>query len=108
MSEEKFGIDLSQGITALKVRDAMVNCFFEAHCSDAGIGLESDESEINKEYCKSIIKKAFFDVQGDFEKPSKESLQAVVKKLVGFSENFRDKDIVEKHANEIQSLIDKL
>lgn len=106
-TEKKYIID-NTNLTSLIVRDKMVDCFFDAHCLDAGIDLKESEENINREYCRSIIKKAFFDVNGDFDKPDKESLKKVVEKLKEFSINFRDQDLVNKHAKEISTLIDKL
>ena len=88
------------------VRDALINCFYEAHCEDTGIDIK--EGDINREYCREIISKAFKDVGGDFDNPTKESVVGVVKKLKNFSKGFRDQKIIEKHAKEIMSLINKL
>ena len=51
----------------MQVRDAMVECFFEAHCMDSGIDMdEKKEGGVNKGYCESIVKKAFDESGGDY------------------------------------------
>ena len=88
------------------VRDAISQCFFDAHCVYAGI--DEKDSETNKIYCKEIVKKMFSDCGGDFEHPTKESIMGTVKGLVEFSKNFRDPMIIQKHRDEIMKLIEKL
>ncbi len=102
-----YGIDTSKDITALMVRDAIVSCFYEAHCAETGLG-SGDESVANKEYCKTIIKKSFDDTGGDFDRPNKNSILGVLDNLAEFSKNFRDPSIIEKHYKEIMNLVDKL
>lgn len=87
-------------------RDAMVECFFEAHCADAGLGIDS--SSITNDYCKSLVKKAFNDSGGDFENPSKQSIVGAMGKLQEFSVNFRDPSIIQKHAGEMMKIVEKL
>jgi hypothetical protein len=50
----------------------------------------------------------FDDVNGDFNNPTKESLINVVEKCKEFACLFRDNTIIEKHSNEIMTLINKL
>ena len=106
MPDTIYGVDLNSTITPLMVRDAIVRCFWEAHCMDTGLGKE--EAEINKSYCKTIVEKAFKDANGNFDNPTKEDIQNCTKALAGFSKNFRDPSIIEKHYNEIMRLVEKL
>jgi len=101
-----YGIDLHKTITASMVRDALVECFFEAHCVDAGLG--TDDPSTNKEYILALIKKAFSNSSEDFNQPTKASLCNVINKLKDFSKNFRDQSLIEKHASQMMELVDKI
>lgn len=98
-----YGVDLDSAVTPLIVRDAMIKCFYEAHCQDAGF-----ESGTPEGYCDEIVKKSFEDSGDDFGNPTKDSLLRAVEGLVKFSKNFRDPKIIEKHRDQILQLIEKL
>jgi len=102
-----YGINLDKEVTATMVRDAIVTCFYEAHCAETSLSPE-EKTPTNKEYCKTIIKKSFEDSGGDFDKPNKEAILGVLDNLVEFSKNFRDPSMIEKHYTQIMILVDKL
>jgi len=102
-----YGIDPNKKITALMVRDAIVTCFYDAHCAETGLS-PNKKSPANKEYCQTIIKKSFEDTGGDFDKPDKQSILGTLDNLIEFSKNFRNPSIIKKHYNEIMILVDKL
>ncbi len=109
MSENKnilYGVDLDKLITPIMARDALVECFFQAHCTDAGTG--TDNPEINREYIKEIVEKAFADSGGNFENPTKQSILNTMGKLQNFAKNFRDPSIVQKHAGEMMRIVEKI
>lgn len=106
MENKIYNIDLDQPVTPLMVRDAVVECFWEAHCMDTGLGEEDKES--NKLYCKSIVEKAFKDASGDFSHPTKESIQGCLQNLASFAKSFRDPSLIEKHYGEMMQLVEKL
>jgi hypothetical protein len=106
MNNLVYGVDISQEVTPAQVRDALVECFNQAHCEMVELG-DSDEV-LSKEYCKSIVKNAFKKVGGDFEIPTKDKLGEVVGHLAKFSETFRNKEVIEKHAGEIADLVGRL
>ena len=109
-----YGINLEDDINPNMVKDAILQCFYEADLdvikklfqkSD----FESKEDmEIGKKHVEIVIKKMFEEVNGDFNNPTKESLINVVNKCKEFAGLFRDKEIIEKHANEIMTLINRL
>lgn len=106
MAELIFGLDLEAKLTPEQVRDAMGQCFYEAHCLDAE--LANSEPEMSKTYCDDIIKKAFKDTEGDYNTPTKQSLKKVLDNLSEFSKNFRSQDIVVEHYTEINKLVEAL
>jgi hypothetical protein len=105
MSEKIYGVDLDQEVTPLMVRDAIVKCFYKAHCADAQL---AQAKEMGKPYCTEIVKKAFADSGGDFEKPSKKSIIECLEKLKEFAANFRNPSIIKKHYKEIMELVSRL
>jgi len=98
-----YGVDLESEVTPIMVRDAMAKCFSIAHREDTGL-----EGDVTEDYCRNIVKKAFTDSGGDYENPTKESLQKVMAKLADFAKNFRDQKIIEKHYSQILSLVNKI
>lgn len=60
MSDDRsqFGVDLDKSITLLMARDALVDCFFEAHCVDTGMEIEGPA--VNKRYANDVVKKGFY------------------------------------------------
>lgn len=81
----------------------MVDCFFEAHCTQSG--LESKITDTTKSYCTEIVKKAFKDTGGDYESPTKESILACLRWLAKYSTIFRDQAVIQKHMGEIMELV---
>jgi len=100
-----YGVDMEKPVTPLLVRDAIICCFSEAHCEDAGLGADKN---INQEYCRSIVKKAFEDTHGDFDRPTRQSLLAVLDNLAAFSKGFRNPDIIKKHYEQIMQLMNRV
>jgi len=92
-------------VTPQAVREAIINCFYNAHCADTG--LNNDEA-VGRSYCTSIVKKAFVDQGVDFEHPTKEGILKVVGTLAEFSKNFRSQEIIEQHKQEIMDLVNKM
>ncbi|PLX24965.1 hypothetical protein C0580_03495 [Candidatus Parcubacteria bacterium] len=105
MPNKIYGIDLDKKITPLIVRDAIVSCFFKAHCEDTGV---EEDKLTNKEYCRMIVEKSFEEVNGNFDDPSKEDIVNVVARLADFSKSFRDPKIILKHKDQIELLLSKL
>lgn len=101
-----YGVDVNKKITPLIVRDAIVECFFQAHCSDANV--DTEDKGTNRLYCQEIVKKAFTDANADFNNPTKENILEVLNKLAKFAKNFRDQEMVQKHMEEMMKLVNKL
>ncbi len=108
MSENNIvhNIDLDKPVTPAMARDAMVECFYEAHCTDTG--LDEGDPNVNREYILDVIKKATTDIGEDFENPTKKSLLKTVEKLKEFAKKFRDQSVIQKHAAEMVKIIEKI
>jgi len=98
-----YGVDLSAPVTPIMVRDAIVECFYEAHCIDTG--LSDDDPAPVKKYCADMVVDAFAKTGGDFENPTKDSIFVVLNQLAEFSKNFRSPAVVKQHFNEIMKLV---
>jgi polyhydroxyalkanoate synthesis regulator phasin len=103
MPKNIYGVNLNQKVTPAMVRDAIVKCFKKAHCLDTEI-----EDDFSEEYCKELVKENFKIAGGDFEHPTKDSLQKVIDGLADFSKHFRKPETIQKHHQQIQQLINKL
>lgn len=118
MSEKicaKYGIDCTKPLTPIMVRDALVQCFSDAHQEILEDMKEFTDFETDEEFqkikdlqVKTLITKAFDKAKGDFNNPTKESLKKVVMWLKNYAANFRKPEIIEKHAKDMIELIDKL
>lgn len=102
-----FGVDPNEPVTPIMVRDAIVECFTQAHKDSLELGDDIDE-ETTKQMIIASIKKQFSDTGGEYEHPTKESLQAVIESLKEFAGSFRNTDVIENHYLLVKSLIDKL
>jgi hypothetical protein len=115
MSNCIYGVDVTKEITAVMVRDAIIQCFLKAHSKILEEMKEYDEFKSKEEFermklfdVKLLIQKYFEDTDGDFENPTKDSILKVIKKLQEFAVHFRKPEIVKEHTNEIMTLINKL
>lgn len=97
-----YGVDTTKEVTPMMVREAIVACFYDAHCAQSELG---SNGEMEKDYCTQIVKKAFAETGGDFDNPSKKSIMAGVPWLAEFSKSFRDQTVIQKHMSQIMELI---
>jgi len=111
-----YGVDTQKPYSASDVRDAIVECFTQAHdevlkeeLKDSGRGLDSEEFyQIKKLNVQQLIRQYFKEVGGDYEKPTKESLVPVCDKLAELASHYRDPKIIIKHYSEIIQLVHNL
>ena len=111
-----YGVDLKTKITPSKVRDAIIECFYQAHqevlrdmyvIDSEGLKFDKHE-ERGRDYIQKTIMNYFLKVGGDFSKPTKGSILAVMDELKEFAKSFRSPEIIEKHYGEIMKLLKKL
>jgi len=115
MSQKIYGVDISKKITPVQARDAIIMYFLQAHKEILDMMDEFAEWKSKQEREKFrrlkidfIIKKAFKEVKGDFENPTKQDLIKVVNNLAKFALQFRKPEIVKKHHSELSVLVNKL
>ncbi|HEY5587419.1 MAG TPA: hypothetical protein VIK86_00525 [Candidatus Paceibacterota bacterium] len=110
-----YGIDTDKRVNSSDVRDAIVECFTQAH-SEALADLEnyieglskSDFEEMKRINIRQMIRNYFEEVGGSYDNPTRDSILKVMGKLKEFAENFRDKEMIDKHFKEISILVEKL
>ena len=108
-----YSIDLSKKITPIMVRDAIIDCFTTAQADivDAMMLNTSSFSEdkIKKISIDFVIKSAFKNAHVDFYNPTKNDLIMVIAELKSYAKQaLGNKNIIDKHTDEIYMLIDKL
>ena len=110
-----YGIDLSKPVTPVMVRDAIIDCFIQAHKEVLEemreyheFKTEEDFEEMKRIDIKLLTKSKFEEAGADFDHPTKEDIVRVMDKLAKFAANFRKPEIVEKHYGEIAQLVEKL
>ncbi|MEM2130922.1 MAG: hypothetical protein QXM96_00580 [Candidatus Woesearchaeota archaeon] len=97
-------------LTSIEVRDAIVDCFLEAHKEALSNVLVPDEmrEKFNRNSVILIVKEAMRKAQGNYDNPTKETLFFSLFYLAELAKNFRDIDLIVKHFKEMLNLIDKL
>jgi len=111
-----YGVDPAKKVTPKLVRDAIIECFYQAHqevLRDMYILLQEgkinkEPEEMGKEYIKETIINYFIKVGGNFENPTKEHIMLVLEELREFAKGFRSPEIINKHYGEIMKLVEKL
>jgi Zn-dependent oligopeptidase len=115
MAELIYGVDPSKPVTPVMVRDAIVDCFIQAHEEILEemkeyhkFKSEEEFEEMKKVDVKILIKSKFEAIGADFNNPTKKSIIGVMDKLADLSANFRNPEIIKKHYGEIMELVNKL
>ena len=110
-----YGVDITKKVTPINVRDAIIQCFYEAHCNvlelareTFGHPPENKFEEMKKSHVKGLVHDIFIKIDGDFNNPTKESLLLVLQNLKDFASIYRQPKIIKKHVSEIMTLINKL
>ncbi len=97
-------------LTPIEVKDALLKCFLAAHkeaVEEATFDMNIPEDK-KVEVITGMVKKAFVDTKGDFDKPTKKSILAAMNQLKAIAKYFRNQDIIERHYSIMTKLIDKL
>ena len=109
-----YGIDTSMPYSAVDVRDAIIECFTQAHKAvlaeslkevDKGL-TDQERAHLERLNIAQTVRHCFKKSEGDFEKPNKEVLVKVCQQLAEFAEKFRAEHLIQEHYNQILELID--
>jgi hypothetical protein len=110
-----YGVDITKKVTPVMVRDAIIQCFFEAH--DNILELAKDFfgdpdkekfEHMKKTHVKELVENIYLKIGEDFNKPTKENLIKVINHLKKIAEVYRDNDIINTHVDELMQLINKI
>ncbi|MBI5457138.1 hypothetical protein HY971_00210 [Candidatus Kaiserbacteria bacterium] len=58
------------------VRDAIIECFLNAHRDH--LGLTGGYEQAERDYCTKIVEQSFKETKGDFHNPTRESVLAAL------------------------------
>ena len=106
MPDFSYGIDPNLPLTPLLVRDALENCFYNAHRE--AIDLENNSEQVTKEYCRQMVQQAFHKTGGQYDQPTKKSIMAATNYLSRQAKNFRNQEVISQHVAEIMKYVDTL
>ena len=110
-----YGVDFSDKVTPVMVRDAIVQCFYEAHRDVLELARENFGNppkkrfeEMKRSHVKDLISDVFEGTGGDFNNPTKRSLFKVIEVLRMFASIYRREEIIKMHFTDILLLIERL
>lgn len=110
-----YGVDVTKNVTPIMVRDAIIQCFYEAHHEVLELAKETFGNppekkfeEMKKKHVTELIYDTIHKAGGDFDKPTREDLLKTLKILKGFASIYRAPEVIKKHVSEIILLINKL
>lgn len=110
-----YGVDINKKVTPVIVRDAIIQCFYEAHCNVLELAKDTFGKpskkrfeDMKKTHVKELIYDIFIKIEGDYDKPTKDDLIKVVENLKKFASFYRKPEIINKHVSEIMQLINRI
>jgi len=110
-----YGVDVTKNVTHVMARDAIIQCFYEAHCNVLELAKETFGNppekkfeEMKKSHVEEFVHDTFDKIGGDFNKPTKDNLLKVIGNLKKFASIYRKPEVIKKHVSEIMLLINKL
>ena len=110
-----YGVDITKKVTSIMVRDAIIQCYYEAHRNVLELAKDTFGNppkktfdEMKRSHIKDLISDIFVWIDGDFNNPTKKDLFKVIDILRRFAAIYRSEKIIKKHFTEILLLIEKL
>ena len=111
-----YGVDTDKPTTILMVRDAIIECFTQAHkqvlekdlCDFKGCMKPEDFENLKKINMTQLIQSFFKEMGAKFEEPAKQDLINLCDKLAEYAKKYRSPEIIKKHYGEIMILMEKL
>lgn len=114
-TQQRYGICFEKHPSPVQVRDAIIQCFYEAHkdileqvFSTTTTNCDEQKESQKYKHVEMLIRKMFRDVNEEFNRPTKQSLLKVIDKCAAYAQNFRDQDIISHHYKEMKDLIDQI
>ncbi|MBN2423270.1 hypothetical protein JXB41_08665 [Candidatus Woesearchaeota archaeon] len=104
-------MDLSGEVTPIEVRDAIIECFYQAHkglLEDKVGATEEDSKVYTRGAVVAIVKTQFSKIKADFNNPTKEDLIKICDELAKLACQFRSCEEIKKHYCEIMELMRRL
>ena len=98
-----------RGLDALKARDLVINCFFEAQKETLSrakktLGGDASDDEM-KRATAAIVRVAFKEIGADFDHPTRESLAKVVESLAQKADAWgTPEDIIDHHRAQLSAM----
>ena len=110
-----YGVDISKNVTPVMVRDAIIQCFYEAHNDVLDLAREyfecpseEDFETLKKEQVSDLVETIFKTSGGDFDNPNKTDLTNIVNNLKKIAELYREPDVINYNVNQIMKLVNRL
>jgi hypothetical protein len=110
-----YGVDITKNVTPGMVRDAIIQCFYEAHCNVLELARETFGhppkkrfEEMKKKHVVELVHDVFHSIEGEYDSPTKDDLLKVLDELKKFASIYRQPEVIKKHVSEIMLLINKL
>lgn len=110
-----YGVDATKDVTPILVRDAIIQCYYEAHCEilehardTFGKPPREKFEKMKKEHVKELVENIICTNGGDYKNPDKNCLLKLIKQLEKIASIYREPEIIEKHVSEINILMNKL
>lgn len=110
-----YGVDITKKVTPIMVRDAIIQCYYEAHCNVLELAKEAfyeppkkNFDKMKKAHVRELIENFICDVGGDVNNPSKSCLIKVLNRLQKIASTYREPEVINSHVSDIYQLIDKL
>lgn len=111
-----YGVDTDKPYSPDDVGKALLRCFIEAHKEVQKTELEevvkgfpeNDARKLTEASIGSIVRNAFRESGGSYDKPTKSTLIQAMNYLKNYSLNYREIQIIQKNYNEMMKLVEKL
>ena len=112
MEEILYGVDLSKKVTPIMARDALIKCFLDAHKEVLEqmkefheFRNEAEFDEMKKMNVEVLVRKKFDEIGAPYNNPTKKQIAKVCEKVAEYANNFRKKDIVQRHYDEMKRIV---
>ena len=111
-----YGVDTTKDYTLVDIRNAIIECFTQAHKKILEQELNEFVSTMDKQNFErlkemnvyKLVHDLFKKIGGDFNKPKKQDLISICDELAKIAKKYRGERIISKHYSEIMQLLEKI